>query len=225
MGADGKPKIDAKDDAGSTNDPHKSKVRFSTTSCPFWLLLFFHSFVFVLFFMIKAHAASAHCFPVVFSPHLMICLTFTIHNVFPALFLPRALFSLADVVDAGKGKAWHLQRTHVKIIFDTENERAQICVGSFYLLWRRQSLRYPSQSHTASNMHTHAHRSHCTMLTSHFGLHMQLSNSSALCSFLTRLLVLLNDASPAHKPPSLALHVYSLQIPVFSFADYSSRAF
>lgn len=143
MGADGKPKIDAKDDGGTTNEPHKPKVSFSTTGHPFWLLFLLHSFCFCIFLIKKekrsAYAASAHCFPVVFSPHLMICLTFTIPNVFLALFLPPALFSLADVLVAGKGRARHLLRTHVKFIFDTESEHAQMRVGSFYLSWRRQS--------------------------------------------------------------------------------------
>lgn len=114
----------------------------------------------------------------------MICLTFTIPNVFLALFLPSALFSFADVLVTGKGRARHLLRTHVKFICDTENECAQMCAGSFYLSQRRQSLRSPSQSHTASNMHTHAHRAQCTMLTSHFGLHMQLSNNRTVLSAL-----------------------------------------
>lgn len=62
----------------------------------------------------------------------------------------------------------------------------------------------------------------------------QQQQSYALCSFLPSLLVLLNNTSPAHTqththrhkhtPPSLPLHVFSLQIPVFSFADHGSRA-
>lgn len=132
----------------------------------------------------------------------MICLTFTIPNVFLALFLPPALFSLADVLVAGKGRARHLLRTHVKFIFDTENERAQMLVGSFYLSWRRQSLRSPSQSHTASNMHTHARRAHCTMLTSHFGLHMQLSNNRTVLSARFSLASLFCSTTP--HPPTQA---------------------
>lgn len=184
MGAEGKPKIDAKDDGGTPNEPHKPKVSSSMTGRPFWL--FCSVFVFVFFKWKKraAYAASAHCFPVVFSPHLMICFTFTIPNVFLALFLPPALFSLADVLVVGRGRARHLPHTHVKFILDTDSQHAQMCVGSFGLSWRRQSLRSPSQSHAASNMLTHAHKAHCTMLTSHFGLHMQLCNNRTVLSAL-----------------------------------------
>lgn len=150
MSTDGKPKIDVKDDSGATTEPHKPKV----TSSTFFLI---YSFFCFSIFLLKErpsspYAASAHCFPVVFSPYLMICLTFTIPNVFLDLFLPPALFSLADVLVVGKKKkkkrtkkrrgtakarARHLTRAHVKFIFDTEIERARMSAGSFCLSWRQ----------------------------------------------------------------------------------------
>lgn len=130
----------------------------------------------------------------------MICLTFTIPNVFLALLLPSALFSLADVLLAKGGLG--ICCTHVKFICDSENKRAQMHTGSFYLSWRRQSLRSPSQSHAASNMHTHAHRARCTMLTSHFGLHMQLSNNTTVLSALFPSASLFCATTP--RPPTQA---------------------
>lgn len=107
---DGKPKTDVKDDSGTPNEPHKPKVTFCASPPLFWVhstLLFCCFLPPCVFFSggsRSASAASAHCFPVVFSPYLMICLTFTIPNVFLALFLPPAVFSLADVLVAGGGK-------------------------------------------------------------------------------------------------------------------------
>lgn len=108
----------------------------------------------------------------------MICLAFTIPNVFLALFLPQALFCFFLMFWwLGKG-GLGICRAHVLNSYSTQKTSAHRCALGHFV------CRSPSLSHASSNMHTHAHSAHCTMLTSHFGLHMQLCNNRNVLSAL-----------------------------------------
>lgn len=126
-------------------------------------------------------------------------------------FCPQRYFLLLMFWLLGKG-ALSICGTRMLYSYSTQKTSAHRCaLGHIYLSWRRQSLRSPSQSHTASNMHTHAHRAHCTMLTSHFGLHMQLSNNRTVLSALFSPASLFCSTTP--HPPTPASITSTTRLP------------
>lgn len=122
--------------------------------------------------------------------------------LFLALFLPPAFFSLADVLAArekGEGSASAAHTCYIRII--QKNERGCGCaLGSLCVVVETAK---PSLSQSITHCIKHAHtRSQSPLRNADFSFWpthaAQQQQKRALCSSLTRLLVLLRDASTAH---------------------------
>lgn len=156
----------------------------------------------------------------------MICLTFTTPNVFPRfVFAPSTLFSVMFwQALLQKENALQLQHIYVHAF-----EPSTCCTVAFPSTHTHAQHSFPSASTPCTHIPTHnAEFSFCPAISEQLG--SATTQLSALCfCFYPLPLFLLNNSSPTHTStvlsPSHPLHVCSLQIPVFSFADYCSRAF
>lgn len=125
--------------------------------------------------------------------------------LFLALFLPPAFFSLADVLAAGeKGGGLGICCTHMLNSYSTQkNGRECGCGCALGSLRVVVETAKPSLSQSITHCIKHAQtRSQSPLRNADFSFWpthaAQQQQKRALCSYLTRLLVLLRDASTAH---------------------------